>query len=318
MSFKTEYHVDVSFLHDLTTGGPTNQGVPPRKNFMDAMKKALATQTHPVTGAKLHHVTRNKITRDMERLNEMKEELLTGKDKSGNPLTKLQMHHLPKQIRSIESKLHKKEEKKNLEDWETVITNCKNQNLDEVTREKILEAANMHKKSSKFDIFTILWGHLEIYNKIEVLEYLKTQNFSNHSLLGKLQSNIREKILEAANMHEKSSKFDIFTILWGHLQLYNKIEVLEYLKTQNFPNHILLGELQSNIDYNFPSQVTNEQNESYFLEDILRSANLSVKGPLDKFATIWNSLNTASKTIVQYFLKKNGVYRKHMATAKQA
>ena len=261
MSFKTEYHVDVSFLHDLTTGGPTNQAGPPRKNFMDAMKKALATQTHPVTGAKLHHVTRNKITRDMERLNEMKEELLTGKDKSGNRLTTLQMHHLPKQIRSIESKLHKKEEKKKLEDWERVLTNCKNQNLDEVTREKILEAANIHEKSSKFDIFTILWGHLQLYNKIEVLEYLKTQNFSNHSLL---------------------------------------------------------GELQSNIDNNFPSQVTNEQNESYFLEYILRAANLSVKGPLDKFATIWNSLNTASKTIVQYFLKKKGAYRTHIATAKQA
>lgn len=262
MSLKTEYHVDVSFLHDLTTGGPTNKSVPPRKNFMDAMKKALATQTHPVTGAPLHHMTKHKINRDIQKLNEMKEALSTNIDpKTGKPLTRLQIHHLPRQIQSIESKLHKMEEKKNSEDWETVLTNCKNQNLDEVTR---------------------------------------------------------EKILEAANIHEKSSNFDIFTILWGHLQLYNKIEVLEYLKTQNFPNHILLGELQSNIDNNFPSQVTNEQNESYLLEDILRAANLSVKGPLDKFATIWNSLNTASKTIVQYFLKKNGVYRKHMATAKQA
>ena len=38
MSFKTEYHVDVSFLHDLTTSAPPRARMP-RKEYLEYKKK---------------------------------------------------------------------------------------------------------------------------------------------------------------------------------------------------------------------------------------------------------------------------------------
>jgi len=220
------------------------------------MKKALETNMHPTTGAHLHGKTKNKIQKYFETLTEMKEKLETGIDPITQvKLTKMELNILKQKMKSLQCKLLKEQAKKDSKELNTVLNNCKNQNLDEYTREKILEAANMHNKSSKMDLFTMLWAHLELYNKIEVLNYLKKQNFSNHNLL---------------------------------------------------------RDLKSNIDDNFPSEVMNEQKKVYDLDYILRAANLHVKGPLDTFPPIWNSLNTASKTIVRYFLEKEGAYKTHI------
>jgi len=47
----------------------------------------------------------------------------------------------------------------------------------------------------------------------------------------------------------------------------------------------------------------NKQNKFYPLDDILRVANSPIKGPMNKFGSIWDNLDQYSKTIVQYFLK---------------
>jgi hypothetical protein len=189
MSFKTEYHVDVSFLHDLTTGGPTNKSAEEaadeaaerRKEFLRLTQKALSEGINPSTGARMNKRTINKMNGDMTLYNEMQKTLLTGRDpNTEKELTQAQIKDLKLNIKKMEARQRRNKFRNSSEIWDDVLKNCNESKFDEWTLGKILEAANIVPgDKSPWDIFTIIWNSLQPASKQIVSNFLVTKGMKN-------------------------------------------------------------------------------------------------------------------------------------------
>ena len=189
MSFKTEYHVDVSFLHDLTTGGPTNKSAEEaadeaaerRKEFLRLTQKALSEGINPSTGARMNKRTINKMNGDMTLYNEMQKTLLTGRDpNTEEEQTQEQIKDLKLKIKRMEARQRRNKFRNSSEIWDDVLKNCNESKFDEWTLGKILEAANIVPgDKSPWDIFTIIWNSLQPDSKKIVSNFLVTKGMKN-------------------------------------------------------------------------------------------------------------------------------------------
>ena len=189
MSLKTEYHVDVSFLHDLTTGVATNKSADEaadkaaerRKEFLRLTQNALSNGSNPSTGARMFKKTMNKMKDDMTLYNEMQKTLLTGRDpNTDEELTPGQIEDLKFKIKRMEAILIRKEFNNSSKIWDKVLKNCNKSKLDEWTLGKILEAANIISEGKgPWDRFTIIWNSLQPASKTIVRDFLMNKGMKN-------------------------------------------------------------------------------------------------------------------------------------------
>jgi hypothetical protein len=140
MSLKTEYHVDVSFLHDLTTGVATNKSANEaadkaperRKEFLRITQNAISNKSNPSTGDRMFKKTMNKMKDDMTLYNEMQKTLLTGRDpNTDEELTPGQIKHLKFEIKRMEAIQIRNEFNKSSKIWDDVLKNCNESKFDE-------------------------------------------------------------------------------------------------------------------------------------------------------------------------------------------
>lgn len=144
MSFKTEYHVDVSFLHDLTTSAPPRPRMP-REEYLK-YKKMLS----------LAYKNGEKATKET-----LQKEMLR---KLGS------LSELHKQCDEKEAKCVEKQPSETLESSEKKI------HLTEDMNNLFFEKASTCTTLSPSDMFIIMWKKLDYDNKIKVREYLYTKN----------------------------------------------------------------------------------------------------------------------------------------------
>jgi hypothetical protein len=189
MSLKTEYHVDVSFLHDLTTGVATNksankaadEAAERRREFSRQTQDALLKRSNPCTGARMLKMTMNKIKDDVTLYNEMQNTLSTGRDpKNNKELTPLQIEYLKCKIKKMEATQRRNEFNKYSKIWDRVLKNCNKSQFDEWTLGQILEYANIISEGEgSWDRFTIIWNSLQPESKRIVSDFLLKKGTKN-------------------------------------------------------------------------------------------------------------------------------------------
>jgi len=135
MSFKTEYHVDVSFLHDLTTSAPPRERMP-REEYLK-YKKRLSLE-YKKGEKEMKETLKKEMLRKLESLSE---------------LSKQCVEKPPS---------------------ETLESSDEKQSLTGDMKNSFLKEAMKCKTPSHHDMFVKMWKLLDYDNKIKVQEYLYT------------------------------------------------------------------------------------------------------------------------------------------------